>query len=1489
MSAPVVSLFLGSLALSAVFVNGTSRAFLSMEDAKDTLLSELTATLRAGGQTRIAHLEQSLQTIFSALPKNTQGNLEHNVARFALHRYFSQSHGWFITGLEPVESMFNNTAAKGSLKDWIPSYLFESFEKLLGMHGANLRELAVLAATLEDLIYKEESGRLAEIYTMYQLPPDGTLNPDQVQDVVKTYLSIYTTAGNSKAKSIENIKEKGVRLHSKDKEWLLKDVKMGTMLQGEYNFTATMEFVDDIGKRYGNFNDHECQEVKSTLLRAGDRTTGRVRLADFYKEGKYGYWNFNEKIEYLRALGTLDESIAEDPTVIITNYVSARHNCLAASSLYAVCCLNDCEGLMGHLERSIATPLAEPTKVLELVENLPSRSVEAPRKLSSGLASQLDEVARINGGKVPLFGRMFAQWMHHVFPRECPYPHADAINPQTPDEWLKTVEHNSTEASSAEILRTMDKETKHEKELPWTQEEKYLVPPAASQVSTEDMKRMLSEQLQSTFRAGASKDRLTALEEQLRPMFTALPKNTDGTLDHTVARFALHRTLMQQHGWFITGLEPLGVDGSNASLSDWVPSHLMDIIEKLLGTHSINLEELAVLAATFEDLVHKEAHGRLEDIFEMLDIPRTGALTKPQAFNVIINYMSLFTGAGNVTARSVKDIKAKGAKIHNITRDWLADLAREHGFEGAMDFNSTERFVEKIGEEYGEFNNVQCKEVKQTLLGMGDYKTARVRLPDFYNKQSSRYLKFKEDIGYLRMLGALDESVPNRPLVIIPNYVSARSNCLVASNFYAVCCKNECEDLMGHLESKIQASTADPDRIAEIVSALPSDTVEAPRELPETLLQQLYKVGQRNGGQVPLHGRLFAQWMHHAYPRECPFPHEAAANPQTPDEWMQEPKAEGGADAVRRKGLQLPQAVPASADEGQKEIKLPWSEMEKLLGHSNLSASQVSVEALKEDLVSELTGTLRSNKDDLSKGEKDRLAALEGAMYSMYASLPKNAHGTLEHDVARFALHRFFATTKGWFITGLEPAGDAFINGSSPFKSLKDRVASDLVENIEKLLGTQHIALRELAVLAATFEDLINKEEMGRLEDIYNLRGYEVNGTLKAQEVQTVLTIYLSIYTSAGNNVTKTSAEIKKKGVRMHPKTLAWLNGVKKNFSFGETSDFAKTTRIVEEIGNQYGDFNDHECKEVKSELLKIGDWKTGRVSLTDFYTKGSLGYWSFNEKVEYLRSLGVLDETDPEHTSVIVTNYMSSRHNCLMASNFYAVCCRNSCEDMMGYLEREISAPAADADRIAQLVMDLPSETVAAPRTISAALLHRLHQVAASNGGHVPLHGRLFAQWMHHAYPRECPYPHQSASNPQTADEWMKESGHTSSEASEDDISFLLKSEGEAPEADQKLKIAWVPRETLIATHRATEGNDHVVRNTFLIMIVALVVVTMFLLLRSEVYVERDVAPRGRLDEDDSGKSLTQLKEMSTVRRRLESWRATTNDAMLSMTASVV
>jgi len=116
---------------------------------------------------------------------------------------------------------------------------------------------------------------------------------------------------------------------------------------------------------------------------------------------------------------------------------------------------------------------------------------------------------------------------------------------------------------------------------------------------------------------------------------------------------------------------------------------------------------------------------------------------------------------------------------------------------------------------------------------------------------------------------------------------------------------------------------------------------------------------------------------------------------------------------------------------------------------------------------------------------------------------------------------------------------------------------------------------------------------------------------------------------------------------------------------------------------------------------------------------------------------------------------------NCIDSSSFFNVCCRNECEDLMAHLEKNVSAPLADSERLLQLVAALPSDTVTAPREIPTHLQERLKQIATAHNGKVPLHSRLFAQWMHHAYPRECPYPHTSGSvRPFTADDWMKERG---------------------------------------------------------------------------------------------------------------------------------
>jgi hypothetical protein len=182
--------------------------------------------------------------------------------------------------------------------------------------------------------------------------------------------------------------------------------------------------------------------------------------------------------------------------------------------------------------------------------------------------------------------------------------------------------------------------------------------------------------------------------------------------------------------------------------------------------------------------------------------------------------------------------------------------------------------------------------------------------------------------------------------VIIPNYVVGRQNCLDVSSMYALCCRNTCDDLMTDLEHRLGSSTATYERLSEILAVLPSQTSPVPRTLPTSLLSRFREVEELHGGLIPIHGRLFAQLMHHAFPLECPYPHETAVNPQTHDEWIKDPEERNGVE-ISEKEMQayVDNDTCAIGWEGkvecaQENVDLPWSMTEELLSSPVVVPSQ---------------------------------------------------------------------------------------------------------------------------------------------------------------------------------------------------------------------------------------------------------------------------------------------------------------------------------------------------------------------------------------------------------------------------------------------------------------------------------------------------------------------------------------------------------------------
>jgi len=277
---------------------------------------------------------------------------------------------------------------------------------------------------------------------------EDVLSEEEAITVVDMYMSLYiggfttsnvTTVTASTAKKLhENILQ--IYPTWPETQEFLREVYRSVAPKRDYLYFNEVEnVIAEIGERYGRFQDIECRQFKDWLMSVEDPSiggAGRVRIADFYgKALNDGKWQFSESVDYLRQLGALDESDASNPRVIIPNYISGPSNCVASSSYYSVCCMDECEGILGRLEQLIAAPEASPSTILALVPMVSSATMPSDRTLSPWLHHRLDEVAKHHGGLVPLHGRLFAQWLHYAYPRECNFPHvAGTTNPQRPED-----------------------------------------------------------------------------------------------------------------------------------------------------------------------------------------------------------------------------------------------------------------------------------------------------------------------------------------------------------------------------------------------------------------------------------------------------------------------------------------------------------------------------------------------------------------------------------------------------------------------------------------------------------------------------------------------------------------------------------------------------------------------------------------------------------------------------------------------------------------------------------------------------------------------------------------------------------------------------------------------------------------------------------------------------------------------------------------------
>jgi len=435
--------------------SATEKAF------KDEIMNAMGSVLGCGGeaeQGHVAAIKAAVTPMWRTISK-TNGRIDRRSMRYLVHRYFMQTSSLMIRGFEPTRP--TNDSHWGSadiLSQMVPAYVESVLESQHNtQHGFALQDVIDMVLTLDQLIFDSESTVLEDVYKNQRKSLQRSLSFDGLRKILEEYMIRWMVEADAQTHKVlvknrtfaaEVVPHYHDLLQFAEGQIEALDYARQHELKssfrdawtGRYSYEDAHKVVGGITRSFQSYWQSECSSMKESLMEMDKYSTGRVPLAKFYNTAINSDWRFGESEAYLRELGALDESSSwMGPQVIIPNYLQATSNCIVSTSHYLVCCVAECETLLGEIESAVQAPTALPSTILGIVRTMTSQTTldhDEPAHLDSNMVKQLEEVAKNNGGKVPLHSRLFAQWLHYVFPHECPFPHKNgAVSAATISEF----------------------------------------------------------------------------------------------------------------------------------------------------------------------------------------------------------------------------------------------------------------------------------------------------------------------------------------------------------------------------------------------------------------------------------------------------------------------------------------------------------------------------------------------------------------------------------------------------------------------------------------------------------------------------------------------------------------------------------------------------------------------------------------------------------------------------------------------------------------------------------------------------------------------------------------------------------------------------------------------------------------------------------------------------------------------------------------------
>ena len=125
-----------------------------------------------------------------------------------------------------------------------------------------------------------------------------------LQDLIDTYMTLFLV-GSQNFTATTVSKERGVVMESypgwQDTRQFTIGVRSGVLAEkhsdahvsgDNLSFRVATDVVEEIGERYGRWQDSECRDLKTSISKFEHAGTGRVLLKDFYSAALGGQWQF---------------------------------------------------------------------------------------------------------------------------------------------------------------------------------------------------------------------------------------------------------------------------------------------------------------------------------------------------------------------------------------------------------------------------------------------------------------------------------------------------------------------------------------------------------------------------------------------------------------------------------------------------------------------------------------------------------------------------------------------------------------------------------------------------------------------------------------------------------------------------------------------------------------------------------------------------------------------------------------------------------------------------------------------------------------------------------------------------------------------------------------------------------------------------------------------------------------------------------------------